>query len=194
MPFNCRINMKHLVKGIVTLIILFSGIRTYGQQTVSTAQFRREFLENINHARQKGCDCGTTYMPPAGPLIWNNNLEIAAIGHAQDMATQNYFSHTSKDGRNMEDRIALAGYTFKGYKSFNIGENIAQGQMSVAEVMQGWLKSPGHCKNLMNPAFKDVGVAVVNDYWVQDFGGREAFSAEVQKMIKSGKYRLIEKE
>jgi len=133
-------------------------------------------------------------MPPAPPLVWNDNLEIAAAGHAQDMFNRSYFSHTSKDGRSMQDRIVMAGYIFKGYRSFMVGENIAEGQMSIAQVMQGWIKSEGHCKNLMNPGFKEIGVAENNHYWVQDFGGRESFSAEQQRLIKSGKYRLIEKE
>jgi uncharacterized protein YkwD len=184
--------MKHFIKWIITILLLIIGVNSYGQQTVSTSRFRREFLEDINHIRQKGCNCGITYMRPAPPLAWNNQLEIAAIGHAQDMANHNYFSHTGIDGRNMGDRIGSAGYTYKDYKSFMIGENIAQGQLSIAEVMQGWIKSPGHCKNLMNPGFKEVGVAFYNDYWVQDFGGREPFSAEQQKLIKSGRYRLIE--
>jgi len=185
--------MEHF-KRALTLIVLFSFINVYSQQTVGTAQFKREFLQDINAVRQKGCNCGPTYMPPAPPLIWNSQLEIAAIGHARDMADQGYFSHTSKDGRSTEDRIVLAGYTFKGFKSFTIGENIAQGQLSIAEVMKGWFKSEGHCKNLMNPGFKEVGVALANGYWVQDFGGREAFSPEEEKLIKSGKYKLIERQ
>ncbi|MBS1504992.1 MAG: CAP domain-containing protein, partial [Bacteroidetes bacterium] len=110
----------------------------------------------------------------------------------EDMSSKNYFSHTSKDGRTVTDRIMAAGYTFKEYKSFAAGENIAEGQMSVAEVMDGWLHSPGHCKNLMNPSFKEVGVAQFNKYWVQDFGGRVPFSAREEKMIKSGRYRVIQ--
>ena len=184
--------MKQLIKALITLILFFSGVETYAQQTVSTPGFRREFLAYINNTRQKGCSCGITYMPAAPPLVWNDQLEIAAIGHAQDMARQNYFSHTSLDGRTMQDRIRMAGYIYNGFKSYAIGENIAEGQMTITEVMQGWFHSPGHCKNLMNPAFKEIGVAVFNNYWVQDFGGREAFSADVQKMIKSGKYKLIE--
>ena len=174
------------------LFILLSGLTAYSQETVSSPQFRRQFLNAINGVRQQGCTCGTTYMPPAPALVWNNQLEIAAIGHARDMAGNNYFSHSSKDGRNVEDRVVLAGYTFKGYRSFAVGENIAEGQMSIAEVMQGWFKSPGHCKNLMNPSFKEVGVAESNTYWVQDFGGRQSFTPEEQRMIKSGRYRLIE--
>lgn len=185
--------MKILTKAAFTLIILFSFISVYGQETASTPEFRREFLEEINHIRQKGCHCGVTYMPPAVALVWNNQLELAAIRHAEDMADRHYFSHTSKDGRTMEDRAASVGYGFKGYKSFTVGENIAQGQMSIAEVMHGWLKSVGHCKNLMNAGFKEVGVARYDDYWVQDFGGREPFSAEEQKLLKSGRYKLIEK-
>jgi uncharacterized protein YkwD len=185
--------MKKIFQGFLILMVFFCVQRGYSQQTVSTPEFRREFLEDINHLRKQGCNCGGTFMVPAPPLVWNNYLEQAAIGHAADMAARNYFSHTSKDGRTMEDRIVLAGYTFKGFKSFAIGENIAQGQLSIAEVMQGWIKSPGHCKNLMNPSFREVGVAFNNSYWVQDFGLREPFSPEVQKLIQSGKYKLIEK-
>ncbi len=188
-----KIIMKVLVKGLFIVLSIFSYQKTFSQQTGGAAEFQREFLENINHTRQKGCTCGTTYMPPAPPLTWNDALEIAAIGHATDMFNKSYFSHTSKDGRNMQSRIAAAGYTSKGYKSFMIGENIAQGQQSIAEVMQGWFKSPGHCRNLMNPGFKEIGIALYNGYWVQDFGGREAFSAEEQKLMKSGRYKLIEK-
>ena len=104
------------------MLISFLVINVYGQQKESNSKFRREFLDNINFTRQKGCTCGTTYMPPAPPLVWNEQLETAAIGHAFDMADENYFSHTSKDGRTMEKRIATAGYTFKGFKSFMIGE------------------------------------------------------------------------
>src|SRR6185437_3631330 len=183
--------MRNSIKTILILFILSEGYTVHSQQTVSSGRFRREFLNEINRVRQQGCNCGTTYMPPVTPLVWNNQLEIAAIGHARDMADNHYFNHTSRDGRNMEDRVVLAGYTFKGYRSFAVGENIAQGQMSIAEVMQGWFNSPGHCKNLMNPAFKEVGVAKYNDYWVQDFGGRIPFSEEEQKLLKSGKAKLI---
>jgi uncharacterized protein YkwD len=184
--------MKISLKGLFVILSIFIFQSTFAQRTVSTSEFRREFLENINHTRQKGCNCGTTFMQPAPPLIWNDELEVAALGHAKDMANKNYFSHTSKDGRTMDKRVIAAGYTYKGYKSFAIGENIAQGQMSIAEVMDGWFKSPGHCRNLMSPGFKEIGIALYNTYWVQDFGGRESFTEEQQKMLKSGKAKLIE--
>ncbi len=180
--------MKRSIACVVFIVVsLFHLGTAYAQST----QFKNEFLASINATRAKGCNCGDTYFPPAPPLTWNDKLFDAAMGHAKDMTKRNYFSHTSQDGRSMEDRIVFAGYTFKGYKSFAIGENIAQGQQSIAEVMDGWFKSEGHCKNLMNRDFKEVGVAQYNDYWVQDFGGRTSFTAEQQRLIKSGKYKVI---
>ncbi|WP_345955554.1 CAP domain-containing protein [Mucilaginibacter sp. PAMB04168] len=151
--------------------------------------FKNEFLSRINKVRQEGCKCGTNYMRPAPPLTWNNELADAARAHARDMSKRDYFSHTSKDGRTIEDRIMAAGYTYDGYKSYAIAENIAKGQQSIAEVTDGWFKSPGHCRNLMNPDLREIGIAEYDKYWVQDFGGREAFSAREKQMIKSG--RLI---
>lgn len=185
--------MKRLFLGGLTTLIIFLSFTPIKPAVQSTRRFKREFLERINKARAAGCNCGATYMPPAPPLIWNDELEDAAKGHAEDMSDHNYFSHTSRDGRSMSDRAIAAGYGYKGFKSYAVGENIAQGQMSIAEVMDGWLKSEGHCRNLMNPSFKEIGVAEADHYWVQDFGGRESFSAEQQKMIKSGKYKLIER-
>lgn len=182
--------MKKLT-GIIALTAIFLTSISATGPNLPKKNFKKEFLTRINEARHKGCTCGNVYMPPAPPLTWNDDLEKAAISHAEDMYYHNYFSHTSKNGRSTSDRVINAGYTFKGYKAFYAGENIAMGQMNIGEVMDGWLKSPGHCKNLMNPAFREVGVAQFNQYWVQDFGGREAFSAYEQKMIKSGKYKII---
>ena len=184
---------KYIIGALFSLIVLSFSSFVLMDQADDYASFKQDFLELINKTRSKGCNCGNTYFPPAPPMVWNNDLEKAARGHAKDMARRNYFSHESKDGRTMNTRIVTAGYIFKGWKSFMIGENIAFGQTSIPEVMAGWFKSEGHCRNLMNPGFKEVGVAETNKYWVQDFGGREAFSEEQQKLIKSGKYRLIQK-
>ena len=187
-------NMKRLVcGGLFGVLILLTYISAKPRQN-NDDRFKQEFLKRINQARKKGCSCGNIYFPPAPPLIWNDNLEHAAKGHALDMSEKNYFSHTSKNGRSMSDRALDAGYGFKGYKSYTVGENIAQGQMSIAEVMNGWLHSEGHCRNLMNPAFKEVGIAETDHYWVQDFGGREAFTTREQELIKSGKYKVIQRE
>lgn len=187
-------HMKRLISAVLTFIVVLSLANIYGRQIISTPQFRASFLDKINQARARGCNCGGTYMPPAPPLVWNEQLEVSAVRHADDMSANSYFSHTSRDGRTMQDRIRMAGYTYNGFKSYEVGENIAEGPQTITDVMDGWLKSPGHCKNLMNPGFKEIGIGYNNGYWVQDFGGRVAFSADVQRMIKSGQYHVIEKQ
>jgi uncharacterized protein YkwD len=184
--------MKPPLRNFILLTIFLSCLSASPEKQAARG-FKSEFLSRINKIRSEGCYCGTVYMKPAPPLVWNNDLETAAQNHAEDMSSKNYFSHTSKDGRTMADRAIAAGYTYKNFKNFTVGENIAEGQMSIAEVMDGWLKSPGHCRNLMNPEFKEVGVAQFNLYWVQDFGGRTPFSAEEQRLIKSGRVKIIQK-
>ncbi|MDB5934189.1 MAG: hypothetical protein JWQ01_1533 [Massilia sp.] len=130
-------------------------------------------LQAVNVARAAGQTCGDNYYPAAPPLSWNEALGDAAFVHSQDMATQRYFNHRGKDGRVVGDRAAKAGYLWRA-----IGENIASGQESPEDAVAGWLSSPGHCANLMNPRFTDMGAAyAVNPtrasaypYWTQVFG------------------------
>jgi len=79
-------------------------------------------LKLVNEKRISGCNCGTTTMPPVSILKWNNFLAVAALTHSKDMDANNYFSHTSPDGRKAGDRIIAAGYKWTTY-----GENIAAG-------------------------------------------------------------------
>src|ERR1700744_1868472 len=185
--------MKKILASLVLVVALIVSASVYSRPTDEN-NFQREFLDRINSVRAKGCNCGVTYMPPAPPLVWNDVLAKAAYIHAKDMYKNSYFSHNSLDGRTSEQRVLAAGYGYQGYKSYQVGENIAQGQQSIAEVSDGWLKSEGHCKNLMNPGFKEIGVAQYNDYWVQEFGGRVPFSPEQLRLIKSGKLKIIERQ
>lgn len=176
-------------KIIVAGILIFTTLNVFkasAQNPNGDNQFQQEFLYRINSVRQKGCNCGVKWMPPVGALTWNNQLQKSAYGHAKDMEKGNYFSHTSKDGRTMQTRIVNAGYDYNGFQSFFIGENIAFGQQSIAQVMDEWFKSEGHCHNLMNPNFKEIGVSQYNQYWVQDFGGRTPWTPEQQKALKEG--------
>jgi len=178
--------MKSFILGISTFLIFSScfiekpaantKFVKLPVKTKISEEFRGEFLSRINRLRTQGCNCGNKYQKPAPPLIWNTELELAALGHAQDMSRNRYFDHKSKNGQALIDRLFATGYTYDGFQSYFIGENIAMGQNSIREVMDGWIASEKHCKNLMNPDFKEVGIAVVNSYWVQDFGARNPFN------------------
>lgn len=130
-------------------------------------------LEQVNTARASGRTCGDRYFPPAPPLAWQPKLGHAALEHSDDMAARSYFEHTGKDGSNVGERASSAGYQWT-----RIGENIAVGADTPEEAQAGWLASPGHCANIMNPNFTEMGAAyavatdqqAVEVYWTQVFG------------------------
>jgi uncharacterized protein YkwD len=121
----------------------------------------------VNEVRSKGCTCGTTIMPAVPALAWNGLLAKAAYDHSNDMKMNGYFSHTGRDNRSPGERIKAAGYNWRTY-----GENIAMGQTTEQIVMKSWLNSEGHCKNIMNKNFKEIGVGRAGNYWTQVFGAR----------------------
>jgi uncharacterized protein YkwD len=128
---------------------------------------KTELLQLVNDVRSKGCTCGTTAMPPVTPLAWNDQLAKAAYDHTIDMNANNYFSHTGLDGSDPGQRITAAGYLWNSW-----GENIASGFTTEQSVMNAWLASEGHCKNVMNGGFKDMGAGRVANLWTQDFGSK----------------------
>ena len=155
-----------------TTTVASSGGNLDTRLTCNLPDFQQEILNRVNQARAAGRSCGTTYYGPAPALAWNTNLFNAAGAHSTDMAANNYFSHTSLDGRNAGQRITGAGYAWSAY-----GENIAAGQTSAQSVVDGWLASPGHCANIMNPGYADIGTACVAGgtssyptYWTMDLG------------------------
>ncbi|TQJ51567.1 CAP domain-containing protein [Phycicoccus sp. SLBN-51] len=106
-----------------------------------------------------------------GALATSSALQRAAQGHSADMAANDYFSHTSQDSRTFADRIRAAGYTGGA-----IAENIAAGQATAGAVMTSWMDSPGHRANILNCAYRYLGVGYAKGgtygtYWTQDFGG-----------------------
>jgi uncharacterized protein YkwD len=143
-------------------------------QMGDTRAVSKALLAQVNAARAKPRLCGRQRFAAARPLAWNPSLGAAAQGHSKAMAYGNYFAHQDPDGDTPSDRARAAG--FRGRQ---IGENIAAGQGSPSKAMAGWLASPGHCANLMNPMFTQVGAAYATDarsdqgvYWTMLFGAQ----------------------
>ena len=141
---------------------------------VSEQAAGQRVLDLVNRARATRRSCGNRNFNAARPLRWNDSLAEASQVHADDMARYNYFSHSGRDGSDPAQRVERAGYRYR-----STGENIAAGQMKPEDAVAGWIKSPGHCANLMNPAFTEMGVAYAVDpasemgvYWSQAFGTR----------------------
>ncbi|AQA15763.1 CAP domain-containing protein [Streptomyces malaysiensis] len=104
------------------------------------------------------------------PLAQDPRLAAAAQAHSDDMVARDFYSHTGPEGHQPWDRARAAGATHRG-----IGENIACGQRSPAEVVRGWMDSPGHRANILKPDFTHIGVghatgSRAGTYWTQVFG------------------------
>ena len=108
-------------------------------------------------------------------LVVSDTLTAAAKWMATDLATNNYFSHTSLDGRSPTQRMADAGYpAFSTWA----GEDLAAGYTGAAQVLNGWINSPAHLAVLTNPAYHAIGIgrsyasgSTYGWYWDADFGG-----------------------
>lgn len=102
-------------------------------------------LTEINRARDRR---------GVAPVRLNDRLSRAAAAHAEDMIRRGYFDHVAPDGRTPGDRLEHAAYDYIKY-----GENLAAGQGSPREAVEGWDGSPGHARTMYDPDFDEVGLA-----------------------------------
>ena len=105
-----------------------------------------------------------------GKLTLSDKLVAAAKVQAKDMADQDKMAHEGSDGSTPDVRVKAQGYHFEV-----VGENVAMGQKTAAEVMRSWMESPHHKDNILRPEFTEVGLAcyVTADgvaWWCADFG------------------------
>ncbi|AFM02522.1 Cysteine-rich secretory protein family [Bernardetia litoralis DSM 6794] len=127
----------------------------------------QELVTLVNKYRTEGCTCGSDVMPAVATITWNETLAKTAYLHSKDMNDQDYFSHTGKDGSDTGIRMERQGYDWRAY-----GENIAKGYTNEQAVVEGWIESEGHCRNIMSANFEEMGVGKEGEYWTQVFGTR----------------------
>jgi uncharacterized protein YkwD len=145
-----------------------------GSWPAEFAALEDEVLTRVNDIRHAGASCANDRFGPVPALSMNAALRQSARCHSLDMATQNYFTHESKDGRSPWTRMTNAGY-----HGFPAAENIAAGYGDARSVMNGWMASPGHCRNIMLSTATEIGIGFAfssqsdyRTYWTQDFGRR----------------------
>ena len=125
---------------------------------------KNKLLNLVNDIRKSGCYCGNDYYGPVAQVAWNDKLEEAAQNHCNDMNKHGFLEHTGSDNSTTEDRLDAVEYIWRFF-----GENIAQDYTTEESVMEAWLNSEGHCKNIMNKNFTEMGVATKKAYWTQVF-------------------------
>jgi uncharacterized protein YkwD len=152
---------------LYTLLFAVSEHDYYAERTAGLtdlAAVRQSVLDKVNAERAKA---------HVRPLLLEPRLDAAAQHHAQDMLARGYFAHASPEGKTVRQRAEAAGYRWHA-----IGENIASGQLSVDEVVQAWMKSPEHRRNILDRDFIHMGLGLAlgdtpkgfRVEWVQTFG------------------------
>lgn len=130
-------------------------------------------LAKINALRLRPQLCGGRSVPAAAPLRWDARLAASAQRFAEELRRRDLLSHEGQDLPRLRDRLRAAGYPFRAG-----GENLAAGAETVDDALEQWRESAGHCENLMQPNFRDVGLACViaapdaqyMSYWVLHLG------------------------
>jgi uncharacterized protein YkwD len=147
------------VLGTALVVLLFCGAAApAADAAVSGKSLAADLIARTNAVRKEaGCS----------PVKADERLRSVAQAHASDMARHRYLEHEDREGTSADERIGSAGF---GNVS---GENLAHGYASAADVMDVWMNSAGHRRNIEDCAFTHIGVgyAPSGSYWVQDFGG-----------------------
>ena len=153
-------------------VLTTSGAPVTTGSTCSIPDFAATALARINQLRAAGADCHSDgVFAPTTALTWSALLTQSAEVQSQDMVANNFFSHTGSNGSTLSTRVTATGYNWS-----RLGENIAAGYATIDLVMAGWTASDGHCANLMNPNFTQVGLVCVPgttadtypNYWTMD--------------------------
>nr|WP_330404649.1 CAP domain-containing protein [Clostridioides difficile] len=133
-----------------------------GSTSESFSAYQKEVVDLVNIERAKA---------GLNPLTLDSSISNVATKKSQDMIDNNYFSHNSPTYGSPFDMLKKFGISYK-----TAGENIAIGQKTPKEVVNAWMNSEGHRKNIMNPNFSKIGVGVAQKsggsiYWTQIFVG-----------------------
>jgi uncharacterized protein YkwD len=116
------------------------------------------------------------------PLCAQEQLMSAARAHSEDMIERDFYAHESPGGEAPGDRLTRAGYTFA-----TCGENISRmtdpsggepQRDDLRRVFTGWMQSPGHRENLLNPAFREVGIGVATGVYAPEVGNTAMYTVD----------------
>jgi uncharacterized protein YkwD len=160
---------------LAVAIGLLAGAATAGEpgalEPCADEQQLHKAVEQLNALRRRPAACapGSAAMQR---LTWESRLAASAQEQARDLALQDRLSHVDSRNRGLGSRLRSVGYAAAG-----AGENLAAGQTDIEDTLQAWLASPSHCANLMQPEYRDVGLACVQRrgsryerFWVAHFG------------------------
>lgn len=139
------------------------------ETSCSLSDQQQRMLDLVNSIRAASQACGSNEMPAVPALSWGCALADAAEVHSLDMAKYGFLDHTGSNGLTLEHRLTAQNYNAGAW-----AENIAEGYESVEDVVQGFMNSPGHCRNIMSALVTEFGAEAAQSsegrwYWTQVF-------------------------
>jgi uncharacterized protein YkwD len=155
MPKLLRTRRQFCQQMAAAAVALCSPMLVAGQSEAASLQ--SEAARHLNAYRAK------TNLPPLAP---DARLTSAARAQCAIMIANGKIGHAFGAGTSFGERMRRAGIG-PGYQA----ENVARGQRSVAEVMQAWMNSRGHRRNMMDPKMSSFGIASKSGYWALDLAG-----------------------
>lgn len=139
-------------------LAMSTGCRADVATTCGVTLSPEDALSRLNELRLRGAACQAAAMPKtAEPLTWSDALAAAALVQAREMALAQRMSHRDRENRGLAERLRATGYRFSAAV-----ENVAVGYPSLDVVVDAWVKSEGHCENLLNGAVLEFGIACVD--------------------------------
>ncbi|CAG8559006.1 1060_t:CDS:2 [Cetraspora pellucida] len=141
----------HIIKTLSSFLVALMLVSIVPVQSINI----NKMLDLCNAERKK---------VGAPALTHNDALCKVATDHSNYMAKNNILTHDDPAG-SLGQRFEQHGYSYTC-----AGENVAEGYSDEVSVMQGWMNSPGHRDNILNPSFLDAGFGQSGKYWTQDFG------------------------
>ena len=157
-----------MVAGAPALYAQEPGGEPGADVTIQNEAFELEVIRLVNQERSaRGLH----------PLRHNSSLSNAARAHNRDMIDNNFFDHTGSNGSTESQRACGQGYAPYGWGACYVGENIAGGYSTPANVFNGWMTSQGHRDNMLNPDYREIGVGHTTGgawghYWTMDLGAQ----------------------
>ena len=145
----------------VCIVLLSCAVLSYSQPASRDIE---RVMSEVNALRKRGCYCGREWMPPVRPVEWHSTLYEISRKYARYMYQNKYFSHISREGRDVGDRLDEMHYRWQ-----KVGENIGYGFDNFYSVFGAWIDSPSHCRMLMDPDMTHMGLSKYYNYWVQSF-------------------------
>lgn len=181
--------LTYFLVGLIVLKLVSFGFLVEFSKTGLFAEVSKTALvEMLNTQRQEY---------GLGELTENTELNEAAMLKAQHMLDEGYFGHDSPSGVTPWFWFKTAGYDYH-----YAGENLGIGFLDSKEIHQAWNDSPTHKENLLNPDYKEIGIAILrgkfegqdNTVVVQLFGSQKDSETEAAVLEETPKQVLAETE